>query len=123
MKITIQKTETKEIEITFPHFRKSDTGNVFVAILRENDAIKVSHYKLSNDIEICNISPRAAVSIATIETTRQNFMQHYEKVVDEINKDFDNVVNAMALIADEEDKYLRDNFDATNEPNMDHINA
>lgn len=122
MKLTISKTTTKEIEITFPHFRKSEGGNLLVAIFSETDALKVSNYKTSKDIEICRVSPNVAINITNVEATRREFMKHYENTVDTLTGEFENVFNAMALLDDKEDADLRDNFDANEEPNINDAN-
>lgn len=123
MKIKISKTTTKEIEITFPHFRKSEGGNLLVVIFSETEALKVAHYKNSKDIEISSVSPNVAINITNVEVTRREFVKHYENTVDTLTGDFENVFNAMALLDDKEDADLRDNFDANEEPNINHINA
>ena len=103
MKITVKTTTTKEVDVTFPHYRKSEGENLYVAIFSETKAIKVGYYQNSNDINIVSISPATALSITDVECTKDEFIAHYEKAVAKVNDDFDNLMSGYAL--EEDSKY------------------
>ena len=69
-------------------------------------AIKVSCFEAMKDYEIAEISPNVAVAITDIEVKEHQFIAHYEKTLDIINNDFDNLMAGYAL--EEDARYDRD---------------
>jgi len=123
MKIQVKETTFKEVDVTFPHYRKSENENVYVAIFSELNAIKVGYYKNSNDINILPVSAETAIYVTETECTQKEFIQHYENAVCKVNEDFDNLMSGFAL--EEDSKYdalgeLKDNYTSNEEEGMSH---
>lgn len=87
IKTTHTKTETKEIEITFPCFTKvTDNYSTKVYCLKsEKDIVKVEQY--SNG-KITNVSQWAGASDAFQDNfeviTKDEFMEYYESTIDQL---------------------------------------
>lgn len=114
LKIKVTKTETKEIDVTFPIFTENSKHCKY-AILSDTHAIKVSYYPISNTIEICDVSPNLALS-DNKQISRRDFMKHYEIAVDRIVDDFEKMFKDMTVIEEAEDATLRDNYTSNDDP-------
>lgn len=98
MKITIKTEQTKEVNITFPHYRINKNIGWYYAIWSEKKLTVVRTDAIS---ESGNIA--IAFGENDKECTQHEFMTAYEELVDKIVKGFEDTEAYIALLEDKHD--------------------
>lgn len=93
MNIEIQKTET--INITFPMYVESLTGQHKYAILSEDNVISVHSSSLSNDKSVKKVGINVAFYGGHRKITEKEFCDKYKEVATKIYDDCDNFLNGV----------------------------
>jgi len=83
MKIEVTKTEMVEVEVSFPHYRKSaDTDCHWYKVLNETESIQVTNTHSSKTIQTCPTAHAYTHNFDVVDCTKEEFDAVYFKTID-----------------------------------------
>lgn len=91
MKLTINKVEQVEVEVTFPHYRKNGTIHYF-AFISEKELLMVKVHEFTTpEIEL-NTNFTQSWFIDGEEISHKEFTEAYNKALKELNAKFNTLI-------------------------------